>query len=77
VGDFVIDDIESPNRRLQFWHASQRSFHSQRRTIKDLRTKNYRLKKTIFNLDQMIDHLKNENKIDEKSYKLLKVGMLV
>lgn len=63
IGDFQFSDIEIPDCRLQFWHASQRSFQMQQKTIKGLRTKNQRLQQKIINLNQMVDRLKRENKV--------------
>ncbi|XP_050431275.1 uncharacterized protein LOC126839885 isoform X3 [Adelges cooleyi] len=60
VGDFKsFDELESPNSRLKFWHASNNTIKNQQHTIKNLRKQNYCLNKKIKILDQLIRQLKN------------------
>ncbi|XP_060841280.1 THAP domain-containing protein 1-like isoform X2 [Rhopalosiphum padi] len=74
VGDFKsIDDLESPNSRRKLLYAAKKSSEKHVSTIKKLRVQNYSLQQKISNFEQLIDHLKNENKINENCFSFLKV----
>lgn len=45
----------------------------QRSTIKEHRKKNYRLRQKILNLEQLIVHLRGEEKINDNCFSFLKV----
>ncbi|XP_050439629.1 uncharacterized protein LOC126845113 isoform X3 [Adelges cooleyi] len=78
VGDFKsVEELESPNSRLKYWLASKKTITTQQRKIKNLRQQNYRLNQKIKNLDQLIDHLKDEKKINENCFSLLKLLLCV
>lgn len=68
-----MDDVESPNSRRQLFVAAKRSNERYQSVIKKLRKQNYDLERKILNLEQLIDHLKNENKIDQNCFSMLKV----
>jgi len=63
VGDFKhINEIDTPNRRLQFWNASHATVENQRKRIKFLNKKNLLLTKRVKTLDDFVKHLKDEKK---------------
>lgn len=74
VGDFKsVDDLESPNSRRKLFIAAKKSNEKHVSTIKKLRIQNYSLQQKISNFEQLIDHLKTENRINENCFSFLKV----
>ncbi|XP_022170022.1 uncharacterized protein LOC111033545 isoform X2 [Myzus persicae] len=74
VGDFKhINEIDTPNRRLQFWNASHATVENQRKRIKFLNKKNLLLTKRVKTLDDLVKHLKDEKKmISDNCFTVLK-----
>lgn len=75
VGDFESpSDIETPNSRLKYWHASQSVILEQKKKLKKLTNDNENLRNKIKNLSSLIEHLNEEKKlISENCYTVLKV----
>lgn len=76
MGDFKdSSEIESPNRRLKYWHASQSMVNNQKKRIKYLHNQNKDLKKKITTLHSLVNHLKEEKKlISDNCFTVLKVS---
>lgn len=73
--DFEEDDLVSPNnpnKRRIYWYKSQEDY-KQKLKIKKLQCQNKKLVKKINNMESLIGHLKNENKISENCFTILKV----
>lgn len=75
MGDFKgPDDIKSPNSRLKYWIASQKTVTNQRKRIKFLHKQNEKLKTKIDTLENLVNHLKDEkNLISDNCFTVLKV----
>jgi len=78
-GDFkTVDDIETPNSRLKYWHASQNVITEQKKTITSLRQINEKLLKQVKTLNNLIDHLKNDKKIiSDNCFSVIKVSKIL
>ncbi|CAI6356482.1 unnamed protein product [Macrosiphum euphorbiae] len=72
-GDFKADDLNTPRKRKRYWDISQQTVSKYKCKTKLLQNKNTWLTKKVKNLCQLIDHLKEENKISESCFSHLKV----
>lgn len=72
-GDFEASDLDTPRKRKRYWKLSQQTVLKYRKHVKELQNKNYWLRKRVKNLTQLVDHLKNEQKISDGCYSILKV----
>ncbi|XP_022180310.1 uncharacterized protein LOC111040644 [Myzus persicae] len=72
-GDFKADDLNTPRKRKRYWDISQQNVSKYKSKTKLLQNKNTWLTKKVKNLCQLIDHLKEENKISENCFSHLKV----
>jgi len=63
VGDFESpSDIETPNSRLKYWHASQSLILEQKKKLKKLTKDNEKLRNKIKNLSSFVEHLNDKKK---------------
>jgi hypothetical protein len=72
-GDFKADDLNTPRKRKRYWDISQQTVSKYKCKTKLLQNKNTWLTKKVKNLCQLINHLKEENKISESCFSHLKV----
>ena len=63
VGDFKLNDLDSPNRRYKYWLAIKREYEAKNNKIWKLKKENKMLKKKINTVEQTIEHLKKDNHI--------------
>jgi len=68
-----VNDLDTPRKRKRYWKVSQQTVVKYRKQVKNLHSKNYWLRKRVKNLTQLVDHLKNEQKISDGCYSILKV----
>jgi hypothetical protein len=59
VGDFREHDLRFKSKRKLYWRLSQERTRKQSHMIKYLRNQNFRLKKKIHTMNDMILHLKS------------------
>lgn len=79
MGDFKSpNDIESPNSRLKYWIASKATVDKQRKRIKYLHNRTTDLKHKIKSLEELVDHLKDDQKlISDNCFTVLKVKIFL
>jgi len=58
-----FNDIESPNSRLKYWIASQKTSNDQKKQIKYLHKQTAVLKKRIKKLEDLVEHLKDDKNL--------------
>ncbi|XP_029345255.1 uncharacterized protein LOC115034061 [Acyrthosiphon pisum] len=73
IGDFDVQDLNSPRKRLRYWSESQNTIKKYKREILLTKKKNKRLLNKIKNYRQLINHLKNKNYISDNCYSVIKV----
>jgi len=73
-GDFKVDDLNTPRKRKRYWDVSQQTVKKYKSKTKLLRDKNIWLQKRVKNLSQLINHLKEERKISDNCFSVLKVS---
>lgn len=72
-GDFNVEDLRTPTKRKRYWNVSQATVRDFKIKTKSLQNKNAWLRKKIKNLSQLINHLKEEKKISDNCFTILKV----
>lgn len=73
IGDFNVQDLNSPRKRLRYWTESQNTIKTYKREILLTKKKNKRLLNKIKNYRQLMNHLKNKNYISDNCYSVIKV----
>ncbi|KAL4084496.1 hypothetical protein QTP88_027938 [Uroleucon formosanum] len=72
-GDFKSEsEIITPNSRRKYWISSQNKVRILKRKNKKLRNNNLYLKNKIKNLQELVEHLKDKNKISDNCFTMLK-----
>lgn len=72
--DFCEEDLETPRKRKIFWKTFQQTLISKDNKIKMLQQSNRRLTVKIDNLNNIIEDLQNQNKINASGSYMLKVN---
>ncbi|CAI6354236.1 unnamed protein product [Macrosiphum euphorbiae] len=72
IGDFDVQDLNSPRKRLRYWSESQNTIKKYKREILLTKKKNKRLLNKIKSYRQLINHLKYNNYISD-CYSVIKV----
>ena len=73
-GDFSEKDLDNPKKRKQYWNISQKTVKAYKERLLLLRNKNYRLRKKVNTLVNLVDYLQNQKKISADCTKILKVS---
>jgi len=74
-GDFKSEsEIKTPSSRKKYWIASQEKVKILKNKNKKLRNENLYLRNKIKNIEELIEHLKDKNKISDNCFTMLKVG---
>jgi len=74
MGDFSQEDLNSPIKRRKYWYITQKNSQNYFKKIKNLRKRNQRLLNKVKTMGNLIDHLKEENKISGTCHTVLKVN---
>ncbi|XP_027852542.2 uncharacterized protein LOC114131506, partial [Aphis gossypii] len=73
-GDFKADDLNTPRKRKRYRDISQQTVSNYKCRVKLLYNKNMWLNNKVKHLCQLIDHLKEESKISDNCFCVLKVS---
>ncbi|KAE9535279.1 hypothetical protein AGLY_008012 [Aphis glycines] len=71
-GDFKADDLNTPRKRKRYRDISQQTVSNYKCRVKLLYNKNMWLNNKVKHLCQLIDHLKDESKISDNCFSVLK-----
>ncbi|XP_063914519.1 THAP domain-containing protein 1-like isoform X2 [Zophobas morio] len=72
-GDCKEDDLRDPKKAKLMWGIAKETIRKQRKTIKYLHTRNRRLQAKVKTLGEIVNHLKNTQRISVDSYMVLQV----
>lgn len=62
-GDYSEEDLQCPQKAKMMWKLGKRQIDVKNKQLKILRIKNFRLNKKIKTLENLVTHLKEQNRI--------------